>query len=229
LVPDPIASVTPAASATSEAFITINTVPATGYPDDWTSRAGRLRVELTLGGPTVIDLDDVETVPTSAGDHVLTFWLNQCESPLGCWTGTPNNGVHVICTYPITLDSGDSLLVRVNLNRKRCVQAVLPRPARPVNPASITGQLLLGNRSCPYLIDRWGRFWDLRLPEGWSVAVPHQVINSSTGQPLAGYRDWIRARGSRDGAHSTGCAMHEQDNLGAGYRVTAITVVRAAR
>jgi hypothetical protein len=226
LVPSPTAG--PTQSAGPPGFLTIDQIPIHGYTDRWfRNREG---VELTLGGPAVYFLDPVETIETAAGEHLLTFFLHHCDNPLGCPSGTRGIPPRVLCTHSLTLAPGESLLVRVDFTRDHCVRLVRPRPPRPSHPKSISGQLLFGNRYCPYLLDRWGRFWDLRLPGGWAVekfrfkpALPG--IIDAVGGTVAHERDLIRVTGTRTGVHSTGCSMHEEDSFGAGYLPSGITFV----
>jgi len=182
------------------------------------------RLQVTLSGPAVYELDGVDTIPATAGQHILTFWRNSCISPLGCNDGGPN----AFCFEPITVRRGQALLVHVDLSATPCVRGLRPRPDRRADPASVSGRLHFAHGGCAYLLDTDGYFWSLGLPAEWSTDRRHSRIVTASGAFVGHRRDLVRVRGTRAGAYSTECAARILGNRAADYRVIDMRIVQRA-
>jgi hypothetical protein len=213
------AAPSPTSAPSNDALITIVSLPPHELRDaPW-------RLQLTLSGPAVFDLDGIDTFPTYAGEHVLTFWRNTCVDPLGCNSGRPR----VLCTQPITITRGESLLVRIDVRMKPCIREIRPRHERPADPRWVRGQLLFANGGCPYLFDSDGHFWSLGLPQGWSTGFgSHSRVANAAGEKIGHRRDFVRVVGTRMGAYATECPSHILGNRAADYRITDMRIVRRA-
>ena len=188
-------------------------------------RTKRIQATFT-GGDVVYDLDGADTLAVDPGVIELTLWNRLCDffNPCG---GAPVMKVKVICKTTFILQSGQALQLRIDIEKQDCVRHIGPMPDPPAHPASITGQLRSGRHSCLYLRDDEGLAWDLTLPAGYVTGLPKHVydVMNGDGETIAEVGDRVQVKGTRIGAHATGCAKYRSGDQGIGYQVARIVFI----
>ena len=237
---------TPSASGDAPASITLMVIAGgvRRYPSFADAADAELYLDVlaTLtGGPAAYLLDGIDTIERDAGDYELKIYNPTCNGirPSDCV-----NSVRLLCSAMLSLEPGDSLLIRINMGpvyyrqSRPCAPHVTPRPKLRSDPESIRGTFHIdgaprpGGAACGYVLDKWGHYWDVIWPAGYHVGrpsdgAPRIMLWDAEGRIVARPLDIISVRGARRDAELTGCAARVSwhDAEGIGYQAIEVTVV----